>query len=107
MAVLDKTANHCRTDSSSDALGRVFPSAKASLARGRLTHDWDGSSGLSETDEFGKTLHSGTEDVDKKVVDAVAKIAEKRSLLCAPIALSWILKCYITYRRCYESIALG
>jgi hypothetical protein len=68
-------------------LGRVFPSEKASLARGRLTRDWDESSGRFETDEFSKTLHSGTEDADKKVVHAVAKIAEKRSLSCALITL--------------------
>jgi len=30
----------------------------------------DDSSGLSETDEFGKTLHSGTEDVEQKTQPA-------------------------------------
>ena len=61
------------------------------LARGRLTRDWDETSARSETDEFGKTLYAGTEDDDKKVVSAVAKIAEQRKLPRAQIALSWVL----------------
>jgi 1-deoxyxylulose-5-phosphate synthase len=61
------------------------------LARGRLTRDWDETSARSETDEFGKTLYAGTEDADKKVVSAVAKIAEQRNLPRAQIALAWIL----------------
>lgn len=61
------------------------------LARGRLTRDWDETSARSETDEFGKTLYTGTEDVDKKVVSAVAKIAEQRKLPRAQIALAWVL----------------
>ncbi|CAN7462117.1 aldo/keto reductase [Phyllobacterium sp. LjRoot231] len=61
------------------------------LARGRLTRDWDESSARSETDEFGKGLYAGTEDADKKVVDAVAQVAEKRGLPRAQIALSWVL----------------
>ncbi|MBZ9601701.1 aldo/keto reductase [Phyllobacterium chamaecytisi] len=61
------------------------------LARGRLTRDWDETSARSETDEFGKTLYAGTEDADKKVVSAVAKIAEQRKLPRAQIALAWVL----------------
>ncbi len=61
------------------------------LARGRLTRDWDKSSARSETDEFGKTLYAGTEDADKKVVDSVAQVAEKRGLPRAQIALAWVL----------------
>jgi 1-deoxyxylulose-5-phosphate synthase len=61
------------------------------LARGRLTRDWDETSARSETDEFGKTLYAGTEDADKKVVSAVAKIAEQRNLPRAQIALAWVL----------------
>lgn len=61
------------------------------LARGRLTRDWDETSARSETDEFGKTLYVGTEDADKKVISAVAKIAEKRKLPRAQIALAWVL----------------
>src|SRR3712207_8221379 len=45
------------------------------LARGRLTRDWDAGTARSETDEFGKTLYH--ED-DKRVVDAVARVAEAR-----------------------------
>lgn len=61
------------------------------LARGRLTRDWDESSARSETDEFGKTLYADTEIADKKVVNAVAKLAETRGLPRAQIALAWVL----------------
>jgi 1-deoxyxylulose-5-phosphate synthase len=61
------------------------------LARGRLTRDWDETSARHETDELGKTLYAGTEDADKKVVSAVAKIAEQRKLPRAQIALAWVL----------------
>jgi aryl-alcohol dehydrogenase-like predicted oxidoreductase len=61
------------------------------LARGRLTRDWNESSARSETDEFGKTLYTGTEDADRKVVEIVAKIAADRGLPRAQIALAWVL----------------
>ncbi|MBB3234736.1 aldo/keto reductase [Phyllobacterium endophyticum] len=61
------------------------------LARGRLTRDWNESSARSETDEFGKTLYTGTEDADRKVVEVVAKIAADRGLPRAQVALAWVL----------------
>jgi aryl-alcohol dehydrogenase-like predicted oxidoreductase len=61
------------------------------LARGRLTRDWDEKSARSETDEFGKTLYAQTAESDKRVVDAVARLAEKRGLPRAQIALAWVL----------------
>ncbi|MEE3502828.1 aldo/keto reductase [Acidiphilium acidophilum] len=61
------------------------------LARGRLTRDWDTSSARSETDEFGKTLYAGTQDADRKVVEAVAAVAGGRGLSRAQIALAWVL----------------
>ncbi|MCX5497635.1 aldo/keto reductase [Kaistia dalseonensis] len=61
------------------------------LARGRLTRDWDAATARAETDEFGKTLYARTEEADRKVVAAVATIAEKRSLPRAQIALAWLL----------------
>jgi aryl-alcohol dehydrogenase-like predicted oxidoreductase len=61
------------------------------LARGRLTRDWDASSARSETDEFGKTLYAGTQDADRKVVEAVAAVAGERGLSRAQIALAWVL----------------
>jgi 1-deoxyxylulose-5-phosphate synthase len=61
------------------------------LARGRLTRDWDEISARSETDEFGKTLYAKSGDADKKVVDRVTRLAAKRSLPRAQIALAWLL----------------
>lgn len=62
------------------------------LARGRLTRDWDARSDRSETDEIGKGLYTSmTEDADRRVVEAVAKIAKVRGVPRAQIALAWLL----------------
>ena len=61
------------------------------LARGRLTRDWDETSARSETDAFGKTLYAATADADRKVVEAVARIAGARGLPRAQVALAWVL----------------
>ncbi|MDO3411810.1 aldo/keto reductase [Saccharibacillus sp. CPCC 101409] len=62
------------------------------LARGRLTRDWEASSKRSETDAFGKTLYADTEDADRRVVEAVARVAEERGVPRAQIALAWVLQ---------------
>ena len=61
------------------------------LARGRLTRDWDETTNRSETDEFGKTLYTSAVDSDRKVVERVAEVAEKRGVPRAQIALAWLL----------------
>jgi aryl-alcohol dehydrogenase-like predicted oxidoreductase len=61
------------------------------LARGRLTRPWDETSKRSETDEFGKTLYAQTADADRKVVEAVAAVAEARGVPRAQVALAWAL----------------
>jgi aryl-alcohol dehydrogenase-like predicted oxidoreductase len=61
------------------------------LARGRLTRDWDETSARSETDEFGKTLYAATAEADRKVVEAVTKVAAARGLPRAQVALAWVL----------------
>jgi aryl-alcohol dehydrogenase-like predicted oxidoreductase len=61
------------------------------LARGRLTREWDSSTVRSETDEFGKTLYAKTADADKKVVDRVIRLATKREIPPAQVALAWLL----------------
>ncbi len=45
----------------------------------------------SETDEFGKSMYSQTEEADRKVVDRLGEIAEKRGIPRAQIALAWLL----------------
>jgi 1-deoxyxylulose-5-phosphate synthase len=62
------------------------------LARGRLTRDWEATTERSETDVFGKNLYAETAEADKKVVEAVAKIAAERKLPRAQVALAWVLQ---------------
>ena len=58
------------------------------LARGRLTRDWDATTGRSATDVFGSTLY---QEGDRAVVEAVTRIAERRGVPRARIALAWLL----------------
>ncbi|EJW11529.1 putative oxidoreductase [Rhodovulum sp. PH10] len=62
------------------------------LARGRLTRDWDAATARAETDEFGKTLYAKTAEADRKVVEAVAKVAAGRGVPRAQVALAWVLQ---------------
>jgi aryl-alcohol dehydrogenase-like predicted oxidoreductase len=62
------------------------------LARGRLTRAWGTSTSRSETDEFGGTLYAKTGEADRKVVEAVGEIAEKRGVPRAQVALAWVLQ---------------
>jgi aryl-alcohol dehydrogenase-like predicted oxidoreductase len=62
------------------------------LARGRLARPWQTESTKRfETDQFGKSLYSKTEEVDRAVVDRVGKISEKRGISRAQVALAWML----------------
>ncbi len=62
------------------------------MARGKLTRDWEEGTARSETDEFGKMLYAATVEADRKVVERVAKVAEKRGVPRAQIALAWVLQ---------------
>jgi aryl-alcohol dehydrogenase (NADP+) len=59
------------------------------LARGRLTRDWDATTVRSQSDQFGSSLYN---DEDRRIVDAVAKIAESRGVSRAQVALAWLLR---------------
>jgi aryl-alcohol dehydrogenase-like predicted oxidoreductase len=63
------------------------------LARGRLTRAWETqpSTVRGQTDEYGKKLYSGTEELDKQVVDCVGETAKARGISRAEIALAWLL----------------
>jgi 1-deoxyxylulose-5-phosphate synthase len=63
------------------------------LARGRLTRAWETQSSTvrGQTDEYGKKLYSGTEELDKPVIDRVGEIAKARGVPRAQIALAWLL----------------
>ena len=63
------------------------------LARGRLARSREAQSTTSrgQTDEYGKKLYSGTEELDKQVIDRVGEIAKARDIARAQIALAWLL----------------
>ena len=62
------------------------------LARGRLTRAWQSETTKRfETDQFGKSMYSKTEEADHKVVDRLGQIAEKRGVPRAQLALAWLL----------------
>jgi len=58
------------------------------LARGRLTRDWDDQTERSRTDEFGKNLYDGT---DQLIVERLRELSEKRGVPRAQLALAWLL----------------
>jgi len=59
------------------------------LARGRLTRAWDEATYRTETDEYGKSLYV---EADREIVDAVGKLAERRGVPRAQIALAWVIQ---------------
>jgi aryl-alcohol dehydrogenase-like predicted oxidoreductase len=62
------------------------------LARGRLTRPWQSETTKRfETDQFGKSMYSQTEDADRKVVDRLGEISEQRGVSRASLALAWLL----------------
>ena len=68
------------------------------LARGRLARPWQSENTKRfDTDQFGKTLYSKTEEADRRVVNRVTELSEKRGVPHAQIALAWMLnKPYVT-----------
>src|SRR5215207_7976681 len=58
------------------------------LARGRLTRDWEEATERSETDNFGKVLYSAMVDADRRIVERVAGVANKRGVSRAQVALA-------------------
>ena len=67
------------------------------LARGRLTRSWQSErTKRSETDQFGKTMYSPTEEVDRKVVDRLGQVAEQRGVPRAQVAVAWMLSKPVT-----------
>jgi 1-deoxyxylulose-5-phosphate synthase len=62
------------------------------LARGRLTRAWGAeTTKRSETDQYSKAIYTKTEEADKKVVDRLGELAEKRGVARATLALAWML----------------
>jgi aryl-alcohol dehydrogenase-like predicted oxidoreductase len=59
------------------------------LARGKLTRDWDERTARTETDAFGRTLYG--QEGDRRIVEAVRRVAEARGVSRAQVALAWVL----------------
>ncbi|GAA4661364.1 aldo/keto reductase [Kineococcus glutinatus] len=59
------------------------------LARGRLTRDWDAETERTKTDEFGRSLYA---ESDRAVVEAVARVAGRRGVPRAQVALAWVAR---------------
>ena len=67
------------------------------LARGRLARPWQSeNTKRSDTDQFGKSMYSHTEEADRKVVDRLGQVAAQRGVPRAQLALSWLLSRPIT-----------
>jgi len=62
------------------------------LARGRLTRDWNEISERQKTDLVDKALYTATVEADRKVIEAVASVAQARGVPRAQVALAWILQ---------------
>ncbi|GEP10277.1 aldo/keto reductase [Methylobacterium gnaphalii] len=61
------------------------------LARGRLTRDADTSSARQDSDVTGVGLYDATVEADRRVIEAVAKVATARGIPRAQVALAWVL----------------
>jgi len=61
------------------------------LARGRLARPWGTQTHRMERDEVSKKLYEATDAVDRKVVERVGEIAERRGAPRAQIALAWVM----------------
>jgi aryl-alcohol dehydrogenase-like predicted oxidoreductase len=62
------------------------------LARGRLARPWQTESTKRyETDQFGMKLYSQTEAADRKTVDRLGEVSERRGVARAQVALAWML----------------
>ena len=79
----------------------------APLAGGKLVR-WEESTARWKIDEITKNLYAATADLDRKVVERLAEVAEKRGVPRAQIALAWLLqKEPVTAPHCryYENIS--
>lgn len=62
------------------------------LARGRLARPWATPTARLETDAYGSTLYAATEDADRRVVEAVQRVAQRLGVPMARVALAWVLR---------------
>ena len=61
------------------------------MARGRLTRDWSKRTSRSENDAFAMKMYQNTSEIDKPIVDVVARIADQHGVPRAHVALAWLM----------------
>lgn len=61
------------------------------LARGRLTRNWNESSERQDSDQIGMGLYNAAVEADRRVVEAVARVAANRGVPRAQVAMAWLL----------------
>jgi aryl-alcohol dehydrogenase-like predicted oxidoreductase len=62
------------------------------LARGKLARSWEAEATTrSESDGYAKNLYAKTAEVDKGVVERLAKVAGERGVPMAQVSLAWLL----------------
>ncbi|MEO6090454.1 MAG: aldo/keto reductase [Umezawaea sp.] len=62
------------------------------LARGRLARTVGATTNRTADDAFGDSLYAGSEEPDRRIVDAVAKVAGELGVNMASVALAWLLR---------------
>jgi aryl-alcohol dehydrogenase-like predicted oxidoreductase len=62
------------------------------MARGRLARPWDTHTARTETDAYGQTLYNASQEADRRVVDAVQRVAQRLGVPMARVALAWVLR---------------
>lgn len=60
-------------------------------ARGRLTRPWGTTTKRTEVDRFADALYVADHAPSRRIVERVAKIAERRGACMATVALAWLL----------------
>ena len=61
------------------------------LARGRLARPWGEQTDRMARDEVSRKLYEATDEADRKVVERVGEVAQKRGVPRAQVALAWLL----------------
>ncbi|MGP3778794.1 aldo/keto reductase [Halanaerobium saccharolyticum] len=62
------------------------------LASGRLARPWSKSTERSESDKIAKKKYGSTEEADRKVVERVAELADKKGVPMVQISLAWLMQ---------------
>ena len=62
------------------------------LASGRLARPWSKRTERSESDKIAKRKYGSTEEADRKVVERVAELADKKGVPMVQISLAWLMQ---------------